>query len=39
MPFRVTRNADWEHDVEDTEDLLELIEESVITRGLQEPIR
>ena len=39
MPFRVTRNADWEHDDEDTEDLLELIEESVNYRRLQESIR
>lgn len=39
MPFRVTRNADWEHDDEDTEDLLELIEESVNYRRLQEAIR
>ena len=39
MPFRVTRNADWEHADEDTEDLLELVEESVNFRRLQEPIR
>lgn len=39
MPFRVTRNADWDHDDEDTEDLLELIEESVNYRRLQEAIR
>ena len=39
MPFRITRNADWEHDDEDTEDLLGLIEESVNIRRLQEPIR
>lgn len=39
MPFRVTRNADWEHDDEDTEDLLELIEESIKERRLQDPIR
>lgn len=39
MTFRVTRNADWEHDDEDTEDLLELIEESINERRLQEPIR
>lgn len=39
MPFRVTRNADWEHADEDTEDLLELIEESVNFRRLQEPVR
>ncbi len=39
MPFRVTRNADWEHDDEDTEDLLELVEESINYRRLQEPIR
>lgn len=39
VPFRVTRNADLEHDDEDTEDLLELIEESINSRRLQEPIR
>lgn len=39
MPFRVSRNADWEHDDEDTEDLMELIEESVNYRRLQEAIR
>jgi polyphosphate kinase len=39
MPFRVTRNADWEHDDDDTEDLLELIEEAINERRLQEPIR
>ncbi|MAZ48858.1 MAG: polyphosphate kinase 1 [Halobacteriovoraceae bacterium] len=39
MPFRVTRNADWEHADEDTEDLLELVEEAVNFRRLQEPIR
>lgn len=39
MPFKVTRNADWEHDDDDTEDLLELIEESVNYRRLQETIR
>ena len=39
VPFRVTRNADWEHDDEDTEDLLELIEEAINERRLQEPIR
>ena len=39
MPFRVTRNADWEHADEDTEDLLELVEESVNFRRLQEPVR
>jgi len=39
MPFRVTRNADWDHDDEDTEDLLEMVEESINERRLQEPIR
>ena len=39
MPFRVTRNADLDHDDEDTEDLLELIEESINNRRLLEPIR
>lgn len=39
IPFRITRNADWDHDDEDTEDLLELIEESINIRRLQEPIR
>ncbi len=39
MPFRITRNADWEHADEDTEDLLVLIEESINSRRLQEPIR
>lgn len=39
MLFRVTRNADWEHSDEDTEDLLVLIEESINSRRLQEPIR
>ena len=39
MPFRVTRNADLDHDDEDTEDLLELIEESINSRRLLEPIR
>lgn len=39
MGFKVTRNADWEHDDDDTEDLLELIEESVNYRRLQETIR
>lgn len=39
MPFKVTRNADWDHDDEDTEDLLETISESINERRLQEPIR
>lgn len=39
MPFRVTRNADWDHDDEDTEDLLEMVEESINERRLQDPIR
>lgn len=39
MPFRVTRNADWDHDDEDTEDLMTMVEESLIERRLQEPIR
>jgi polyphosphate kinase len=39
MPFRVTRNADWDHDDEDTEDLLTMVEESINERRLQEPIR
>jgi polyphosphate kinase len=39
MAFRVTRNADWDHDDEDTEDLLTMVEESIIERRLQEPIR
>jgi polyphosphate kinase len=39
MPFRITRNADWEHDDEDVEDLMESIEEAINERRLQEPIR
>lgn len=38
-PFKVTRNADWDHDDEDTEDLLVAVEESINERRLQEPIR
>ena len=38
-PFKVTRNADWDHDDEDAEDLLEAVEESINERRLQEPIR
>lgn len=38
-PFRVTRNADWDHDEEDAEDLLVAVEESINERRLQEVIR
>lgn len=38
-PFKITRNADWDHDDEDTEDLMEAVEESINERRLQEPIR
>lgn len=39
MPFRVTRNADIESDIEDVEDLLELIEEEVKQRKFAEVVR
>lgn len=39
MAFRLTRNADAEHDQEDTEDLLEMIEEELRQRRFAEVVR
>lgn len=39
MPFRVTRNADLEHDEEDAEDLLELISEEIRQRRFADVVR
>lgn len=39
MAFRLTRNADAEHDQEDTEDLLETIEEELRQRRFAEVVR
>ncbi|WP_413288584.1 polyphosphate kinase 1 [Bdellovibrio sp. HCB337] len=39
MAFRLTRNADSEHDQEDTEDLLETIEEELRQRRFAEVVR
>jgi len=39
MAFRLTRNADSEHDQEDTEDLLEMIEEELRQRRFAEVVR
>ncbi|RYZ89328.1 MAG: polyphosphate kinase 1, partial [Proteobacteria bacterium] len=39
MPFRLTRNADSEHDQDDTEDLLEMIEEELRQRRFAEVVR
>ncbi len=39
MPFRVTRNADIERDEEDTEDLLELIEQELHQRRFERVVR
>lgn len=39
MPFRITRNADLERDEEDTEDLLELIEEELRERRFADVVR
>ncbi len=39
MPFRITRNADVERDEEDTEDLLELIEEEIRQRRFEKVVR
>ncbi|MFW6033424.1 MAG: polyphosphate kinase 1, partial [Phycisphaeraceae bacterium] len=38
-PFRITRNADVEHDEEDAEDLLELIEQELRERRFAQVIR
>lgn len=39
MPFRLTRNADSDHDQEDAEDLLEAIEEELRQRRFAEVVR
>jgi polyphosphate kinase len=39
MAFRLTRNADSEHDQDDTEDLLEMIEEELRQRRFAEVVR
>lgn len=39
MPFRITRNAESEHDEEDTEDLLQMIEEELRQRRFAEVVR
>ncbi len=39
MPFRITRNADLEHDEEDAEDLLELISEEIRQRRFADVVR
>lgn len=39
MPFRLTRNADSDRDEEDTEDLLEMIEEELRQRRFAEVVR
>ncbi|MCZ7644407.1 MAG: polyphosphate kinase 1 [Planctomycetota bacterium] len=39
MPFRLTRNADIEHDEEDAEDLLELVEEELRQRRFARAVR
>lgn len=39
MPFRVTRNADGDHDEEDAEDLLKLITEELRQRRFAEVVR
>lgn len=39
MPFRITRNADMERDEEDTDDLLDLIEQEVKQRRFEPVIR
>lgn len=39
MAFRLTRNADAEHDQDDTEDLLEMIEEELRQRRFAEVVR
>ena len=37
--FRVTRNADWDHDDDETQDLLEAIEEGIKERKFAECVR
>jgi polyphosphate kinase len=39
MPFRLTRNADIEHDDEDAEDLIELVEEGLRARRFAKVVR
>lgn len=39
MPFRITRNAEADHDEEDTEDLLQMIEEELRQRRFAEVVR
>lgn len=39
MPFRVTRNADVEHDEDDAEDLLEMVEEELRQRRFARAVR
>lgn len=39
MPFRLTRNADVERDEEDTEDLLEMIEQELRQRRFERAVR
>lgn len=39
MPFRITRNADVEHDEEDADDLLEFVEEEIRQRRFEDAVR